>query len=63
MFKAVDLSYGDDLSIPIGKYKGLNIVDVYEDDPQYFQWMYDNCKLPKGFTQVLENMILTGIPF
>lgn len=61
--KAVPLNDGNDHIIPLGKYKGLNIVEVYDNDPEYFKWMYDNCTMTPNFTQVLENMILTGVPF
>ena len=64
--KEVPLNYGSNTEIPIGKYKGQNIINLYDTDPSYFQWIYDNIPLEKEypqFFQVLENMIITGCPF
>lgn len=64
--KEVSINSGNTYLIPVGKYKGLNIVDVYEDDTKYFEWMYESLNLQKAyplFFCVLENLICTGNPF
>jgi uncharacterized protein (DUF3820 family) len=64
--KAVPLNDGNNYEIPVGKYKGQNIADIYDEDPSYFEWLYDNVPLEKDYPQffgILENMILTGCPF
>ena len=60
-----ELNEGNDYLIPIGKYKGQDIVEIYEQDPSYLEWMWNNVNLdsyPK-FAQILQNMIEYGTPF
>ena len=51
--------------IPIGKFKGYDIVDIFDDEESYFQWLYDNVNLDSypAFAEVLRNMLECGTPF
>ena len=61
--KEVPLNYGEDSIIPIGKYKGQDITQIYSDDPAYFQWMYESVELDNypGFFNTLEGLLIQGI--
>lgn len=33
-----------DYKMPFGKYKGTELIEIYEDDPDYLQWCAENIK-------------------
>jgi len=59
----VPIKEGQDYILGFGKYKGRNIEDVYNEDPSYLQWVYDNMDLSAQQMLIIENLISTGCPF
>ena len=68
--KDLDVDFHDDLDAypneevdaiicEFPKYKGMKYVDVYQEDPQYLHWLYDNVKLNNRVKQTLEKLFET----
>ena len=59
----VSLDDGDSYTLYFGKYKGQNVVNVFEEDPAYIEWVYDNMELNGSLKIIIENLVTTGCPF
>ena len=64
--EAVELDdKGNPYEIPFGKYRGLDITDIYESDQSYVEWIWDNMNLDSypEFAKIVQNLVETGCPF
>lgn len=58
-FEGMTLAQAKKWALPFGKYKGEFIEDVYQEDQQYIDWLYEKLKDTDKLKQAIELVCYT----